>query len=182
MVESAALLAKDRPDLQIVVPVAPGLEPAPVEQAFAARGLRPTLVNGRTAEVVGAADVAVVASGTATLETALMLRPMVVVYRMSALSWAVGRLLVRVAFVSLVNLLSGKRLVPELLQSALRPEAVAAEVRRLWSPGAERDAQVDGLKALRSRLGDGPTASRVADEVLEVLDARAKDPGLSAPR
>jgi lipid-A-disaccharide synthase len=182
MVESAALLVKERPELQIVVPVAPGLERAPVEQQFAARGLRPILVNGRAAEVVGASDVVVVASGTATLETALMLRPMVVVYRMSALSWAVGRLLVRVAFVSLVNLLSGKRLVPELLQSALRPEAVAAEVRRLWSPGAERDAQVDGLKALRSRLGDGPTASRVADEVLEVLDARAKDPGLSAPR
>ena len=65
----------------------------------------------------------------------LMLRPMVVVYRMSALSWAVGRLLVRVAFVSLVNLLSGRRLVPELLQSALRPEAVAAEVRRAVDAG-----------------------------------------------
>ena len=65
---------------------------------------------------------------------------------------------------------------------AAHVKAVAAEVRRLWKPGAERDAQVDGLKALRSRLGDGPTASRVADEVLEVLDARAKDPGLSAAR
>jgi len=182
MVESAALLAGDRPELQIVVPVAPGLERAPVEQAFLARGLRATLVDGRAAEVVGASDVAVVASGTATLETALMLRPMVVVYRMSALSWAVGKLLVRVAFVSLVNLLSGRRLVPELLQSALRPEAVAAEVRRLWTPGAERDAQLDGLRALRGRLGDGPAASRVADEVLEVLDARAKDAGPSTPR
>jgi lipid-A-disaccharide synthase len=182
MVESAALLARDRPGLQIVVPIAPGLERAPVEQAFLARGLHPTLVDGRAAEVVGASDVAVVASGTATLETALMLRPMVVVYRMSALSWAVGRLLVRVAFVSLVNLLSGRRLVPELLQSALRPEAVAAEVRRLWTPGAEREAQLEGLRTLRARLGDGPTASRVADEVLEVLDARAKDAGPSTPR
>ena len=182
MVESAALLAKERPELQIVVPVAPGLERTPVEEAFAARGLRPTLVNGRAAEVVGAADVAVVASGTATLETALMLRPMVVVYRMSALSWALGRLLVRVAFVSLVNLLSGRRLVPELLQSALKPEAVAEEVRRLWGPGAAREAQVEGLQALRTRLGTGPTASRVADEVLDVMDARAKDAGPSTPR
>jgi len=182
MVESAALLAKERPELQLVVPVAPGLDRAPLEQAFAARGLRPTLVDGRAAEVVGASDVVVVASGTATLETALMLRPMVVVYRMSALSWAVGKLLVKVAFVSLVNLLSGRRLVPELLQSQLRPEAVAEEVRRLWKPGTARDAQLEGLQALRSRLGDGPTASRVADEVLEVLDARAKDAGPSTPR
>jgi lipid-A-disaccharide synthase len=180
MVESAALLAKERPELQLVVPVAPGLDRAPLEQAFAARGLRPTLVEGRAAEVVGASDVVVVASGTATLETALMLRPMVVVYRMSALSWVVGKLLVKVAFVSLVNLLSGRRLVPELLQSQLRPEAVAEEVRRLWVPGSARDAQLEGLRALRSRLGDGPTASRVADEVLEVLDARAKDAGAVA--
>jgi lipid-A-disaccharide synthase len=99
--------------------------------------------------VVGASDVAVVASGTATLETALMLRPMVVVYRMSALSWAIGKLLVKVAFVSLVNLLSGRRLVPELLQGQLRPEAVADEVRRLWAPGSARDAQLEGLQALR---------------------------------
>ncbi len=177
MVESAALLLRERPELQIVVPVAPGLDRAPLERAFAAAGLQPTLVDGRTAEVVGAADVAVVASGTAVLETALMLRPMVVVYRISALSWAVGKLLVKVAFVSLVNLLSGRRLVPELLQGALRPEAVAAEVRRLWNPGADREAQLEGLRALRTQLGHEPTATRVAEEVLEVLETRGKDPG-----
>jgi len=180
MVESAALLGRERPELQIVVPLAPGLERAPVERAFAARGLRPVLVDGRAPEAVGAADVAVVASGTATLETALMLRPMVVVYRMSALSWWVGRLLVRVAFVSLVNLLSGRRLVPELLQGGLRPEAIAEEVRRIWGPGAARDAQLEGLAALRKGLGSGPTASRVADEVLDVMDLRAKEPGAVA--
>lgn len=180
LVESAALLQRERPELQIVVPVAPGLDPAPVARAFADRGLRAVLVEGRAAEAVGAADVAVVASGTATLETALMLRPMVVVYRMSAISWAVGRLLVRVAFISLVNLLSGRRLVPELLQGALRPEAVAEEVRRLWAPGSAREAQLEGLRALRARLGGGPTAARVADEVLEVLDARVKEPAALA--
>ena len=180
MVESAVLLQRERPELQIVVPVAPGLERAPLERAFSLRGLHPTLVDGRAAEVVGAADVAVVASGTATLETALMLRPMVVVYRMSALSWAVGKLLVRVAFVSLVNLLSGRRLVPELLQGALRPQAVADEVRRLWLPGAARAAQLEGLQALRAKLGGGPTASRVADEVLDVMEVRGKEPGALA--
>ena len=180
MVDSAALLQGERPELQLVVPLAPGVDRGSVEQAFAARGLRPTLVDGRAAEVAGAADVVVVASGTATLETALMLRPMVVVYRMSALSWAVGKLLVKVAFVSLVNLLSGRRLVPELLQGALRPQAVAEDVRRLWKPRAPRAAQLDGLRALRARLGTGPTASRVADEVLDVMNLRAKDPGALA--
>ena len=180
LVESAALLAKEQPRLQIVVPVAPGIRAEGVEQAFSAAGLQPLLVAGRAAEVVGAADVAVVASGTATLETALMLRPMVVVYRMSALSWVVGRLLVKVAFVSLVNLLSGRRLVPELLQGALRPQAVAEEVRRLWAPGAAREAQLEGFRSLRAQLGSGPTASHVADEVLDVMNLRAKDPGALA--
>ena len=105
-------------------------------QAFSAHGLQPTLVHGRAhPEVVGASDVAIVASGTATLETGLMLRPMVVVYRMSTLSWWMGKLLVKVAFVSLVNLLTGRRVVPELLQGALEPGAVAAEVQRIWEPG-----------------------------------------------
>ncbi len=177
MVETAALLQRERPELQLVVPVAAGLERALLERAFAARGLHPLLVDGRTAEVVGAADVVVVASGTAVLETALMLRPMVVVYRISALSWAVGKVLVKVAFVSLVNLLSGRRLVPELLQGALRPEAVAEEVRRLWAPGPARDAQLEGLQTVKETLGHAPTAALVAEEVLEVLEARGKDAG-----
>jgi lipid-A-disaccharide synthase len=175
---TAALLARERPGLQFVVPLAPGVRRAEVERAFLRHHLHPLLVEGRTAEVAGASDVAVVASGTATLETGLMLRPMVVVYRMSSLSWLIGRALVRVPFVSLVNLLSGRRVVPELLQSALRPEAIAVEVRQLWTPGAARDAQLQGLRELRERIGVSRTAARVAEEVLEVMGARAKE----APR
>jgi lipid-A-disaccharide synthase len=181
MALSAALLARERPGLQFVVPLAPGVQPTVVKRAFLAQGVAPLLVEGRTAEVAGASDVAVVASGTATLETGLMLRPMVVIYRMSALSWLVGRLLVRVPFVSLVNLLSGRRLVPELLQSALRPQAIATEVRGVWTPGAARDAQLLGLRALRERIGVSRTAARVADEVLEVLGARAKEAPRAGP-
>jgi lipid-A-disaccharide synthase len=175
---AAGLLARERPGLQFVVPLAPGVRPAEVKRAFLLHRVNPLLVDGRTAEVAGASDVAVVASGTATLETGLMLRPMVVVYRMSGLSWLIGRMLVRVPFVSLVNLLSGRRLVPELLQGALRPEAIATEVRQLWTPGAARDAQLHGLRELRAGVGVSRTAARVADEVLEVMGARAKE----APR
>jgi lipid-A-disaccharide synthase len=181
LAESAAQLAGERPGLQFVIPLAPGVRAAEVERAFRAHGVAPVLVDGRTSEVAGASDVAVVASGTATLETGLMLRPMVVIYRMSALSWLVGRLLVRVPFISLVNLLSGRRLVPELLQGGLRPQAIVNEVRRVWTPGAERDAQLQGLRQLRERIGTAPTAARVANEVLEVLRARVKEAPRPAP-
>jgi lipid-A-disaccharide synthase len=175
LVESAALLARERPRLQIVVPVAPGMRAERIAEAFSSQGLQPALVAGRAPEVVGASDAAIVASGTATLEAGLMLRPMVVVYRMSAFSWWMGKLLVKVGFVSLVNLLTGRRVVPELLQGALQPGAVAEEVRRIWEPGEARQAQLEGLRELRARVGRHDTAARVADEVLEVMEARAKE-------
>jgi lipid-A-disaccharide synthase len=171
LVASAALLAAEHPGLQILVPVAPGVDASTIEAAFRAHGLTPVLVPGRAAEVVGASDVALVTSGTAALEAGLMLRPLVVVYRVSAVSWLLARALVRVAFISLVNLLAGRRVIPELLQGALTPANVVAEVHRVWSDGPERRAMVEGLRAVREGLGRSDVSARAADEVLAVLDA-----------
>jgi lipid-A-disaccharide synthase len=173
LVQSAVLVAKDHPGLQVVVPLAPGVDGARVAEAFRAEGLAVVLVVGRAAEVVGAAEVALVTSGTAALEAGLMLRPLVVVYRVSALSALVARLLVRVAFVSLVNLLAGRRVIPELLQGALTPANVLAEVRRVWDEGPARTAMLEGLKEVRALLGHADASARAADEVLEVLDKKA---------
>jgi len=129
--------------------------------------------------VAGASDVALVTSGTAALETGLMLRPLVVVYRVSALSALLARLLVRVAYVSLVNLLAGRRLIPELLQEALTPANVVAEVRRVWDEGPERTAMVEGLREVRALLGTAQASERAADEVLRVLDASGALPGVA---
>jgi lipid-A-disaccharide synthase len=170
LVESAALVAEEHPGLQIVVPLAPGVAGAQVSAAFRARGLEAVLVVGQAAEVVGACNVALVTSGTAALEAGLMLRPLVVVYRVSALSALVARLLVRVSFVSLVNLLAGRSVVPELLQGALTPANVLREVRRVWEEGPERRRMVDGLREVKALLGHAPASERAAQQVLEVLD------------
>jgi lipid-A-disaccharide synthase len=163
LVESARLIAKDRPGLKVVVPIAPGLERAPIEARFS--GLDVTFIEGRAAEVVGASDVALVASGTATLEAGLMHRPLVVVYRLAPVSYLVGRALVKLEHFSLVNLLADRGLVPELLQGAFTPQAVADAARPLWE-GPAREAQLTGLEALRAKLGGPGAASRAADEVL----------------
>ncbi len=173
LVESAALVALDHPGLQVVVPLAPGVSEALVKASFLAHGLEPVLVQGRVAEVVGASDVALVTSGTAALEAGLMLRPLVVVYRVSVLSALLARLLVRVAYVSLVNLLAGRRVVPELLQGALTPANVLAEVRRVWAEGPERKAMLEGLGEVRALLGQSDASERAATQVLEVLEAHA---------
>jgi lipid-A-disaccharide synthase len=116
----------------------------------------------------------VVASGTATLEAGLMQRPLVVVYRVSFFTYLVGRMLLKVAHVALVNLLAGRRVVPELLQGDMTPERIATEVRRVWEPGAPREEMLRGLTEVRGRLGDTGAAVRAAEAVLELLPPAAK--------
>ncbi len=167
---AARLLLARRPDLQLVVPVAPTIDRATLPTG----GLPVTFVAGRAPDVLRSADAAIVASGTATLEGALAQVPLVVVYRLSWLSWIIGKLLVRLQFVSLVNLLAGRLLVPELLQRACTSEAIAEQAGALLEPGAPRDAQLAGLREIRQELvpaGAPNAARRAAQELLQVLES-----------
>ena len=172
MLEAAELIRARRPDAQFVVPVAPTL-PAEALQPYLARhaALDVKLAPGRVDEAVGAADAALVKSGTSVLETALMLRPMVVVYRLSWLTYLVGRLFVRLAHFALVNLLAGRTLVPELLQRQATPERMATELLPLLDDGAARADQLRGLAEVRSSLGEPGAPRRVAEELLAHLEA-----------
>ncbi len=174
MVSAAKQLSAERPGLQIVVPVAPTIPQEEITSRFEGSGLSPRLVEGRAPEVVGASDAAIVASGTAVLEAGLMQRPLVVIYRVSLLTYLIGLLLLKVAHVALVNLLVGRRLVPELIQGDMKPERIAAEVRRLWDPGAPREEMLRGLEEVRGRLGGPGAAERAAEAVLELLPAPDK--------
>ena len=170
MLAAARDLRARKPDLQLVVPVAPTLDRALLHAEDV------IFVEGRAPEVLAAADAAIVTSGTATLEAGLAGTPLVVVYRTSWLSWLIGRLLVRVRFISLVNLLAGRALVPELLQSECTKERIAAAAAPLLEDSPERAAQMEGLRAIRQSLdpdGSPGAARRAAREVLALLEARA---------
>ena len=164
----AARVIAQRPGTQVVVPVAPGLPREFVAAPFLAAGVTPVLIDGRAAEVVGACEVALVASGTATLEAGLMRRPLVAVYRVNALSYAVGKMLVRIPFFCLVNLLVGKKVVPELLQGDMTVDRVALALESLWS-GPAREECLAGLELLREKLGPAGASARVAKEVLALI-------------
>ncbi|MEW5742749.1 MAG: lipid-A-disaccharide synthase [Myxococcota bacterium] len=168
LVEVCRRVKAQRPNVEVVIPVAPGLPRELLSVRFEGTGLTPRFIDGRAAEVVGACDVAVVASGTATLEAGLMRRPMVVVYRVNAISYQVGKALVRIPFFSLINLLAGKRVVPELLQADFNVDRVLQELEPLWS-GPAREACLAGLDEVRSVLGAKGAADRVADEVLAMV-------------
>ena len=166
---AARALRARQPGLQLVVPVAPTIDRALLHAPDV------VFLDGRAPELLAASDAAIVASGTATLEAALAQTPLVVVYRTSWLTWLVGRLLVRVRFVSLVNLLAGRALVPELLQTECTPERIAAAAAPLLEESPARGAQLEGLRALRDLLapaGAPHAARRVAAEVLQLLDGR----------
>ena len=174
LVGAAQRLAAERPGLQVVVPVAPTIPREEVLQRFEGSGVTPVLVDGRAPEVVGASDAAVVASGTAALEAGLMQRPLVVVYRVSRVTYWVGRMMLKVAHVALVNLLANRRVVPELLQDDLTPERVAEEVQRVWGPGPAREEMLRGLAEVRGVLGEHGAAARAAAAVAELLPPPAR--------
>jgi lipid-A-disaccharide synthase len=170
MLGAAARLAEAGP-LQIIVPVAPTVDARRLARLVEGQKLpvhlSVHLMVGRTADLLAAADAAFVASGTATLETLLAGRPMVVVYRVSWLTWLIGRLLVRVAHVAIVNLLAGRRLVPELLQGAMKPEAMAAALRQVWEDSGKRAELLAGYQSVRESLGGPGASDRVAAVLLE---------------
>jgi lipid-A-disaccharide synthase len=173
MLDAATRLTLGR-KIQFVIPVAASLDPLWLEstllECYVGRATVRTVTNA-TYDVLQHSEVAVVASGTATLEAALCERPMVVVYRVSPLSWLVGKLLVKVPFYSIVNLLAGKPLVTELMQTNFSAQNVAAQVAYLLDHPEAHESMARELRALRSRLGPGGAIGRAADAVLGVLKA-----------
>jgi lipid-A-disaccharide synthase len=127
----------------------------------------PIVANDR-GEAVAAADVSLSSSGTATLESAILGTPPVVMYRLSRATYALGKLLVRVPYFSLVNIVAGKYVVPELIQSDVNGERIAAEVRKLVAPERKNAIRAE-LARVRELLGEPGTSRRVAEEIHKMV-------------
>ena len=131
------------------------------------------LLRGASHDALAHADVAVIASGTATIEGALLGTPMAVVYRVTEPTWWLGRLLVRTPFYSMVNLVAGRRVVPELIQADFTPERLSGEVERLLNDEqarAEMQAQLRDVAARLNAAGD--PFERAAGRAMELLETR----------
>jgi lipid-A-disaccharide synthase len=159
---------------QIVVAVAPGLDASRLGKNFPA-GWNVSLITDETYNALAAADLAIVSSGTATVETALLGKPMIVIYRLSPLTARLAKPLVRTKYFSMVNLIAGHAVVPELIQDDFTPQRVASEVESLLSnPGTAnpRVAQMKrGLQEVQKLLGPPGAVDRAADEIVRLLQA-----------
>ena len=176
LADAARLVAARVPRAQFVVARAPSLDArlfAPVTPPAFADGPPLAIVEGRTDDVLAAADVAITASGTATVQAALHLRPMVIVYRLSPLTYALGKPLVRVDTYGMVNLVAGRRVAAELIQSTFTPEAVAEETVRLLTDETAAQEMRLALGEVREKLGRPGASRRAAEAVLRV--ARSAD-------
>lgn len=169
MVGAAEILKKGRyPKTRCLLPLAPTIDPRLIEDLIAGAAVD-VLVEKDIYEVLAGCDVAMVTSGTATLETAIMGVPMVIVYRISRLSYWIGKRVVKVPFIGLVNLVAGESVVAELIQDEVTPERIAVEARRLLEDRESRIRVMEGLKRVRGLLGAGGASERTARIAMEMM-------------
>ncbi|MCC5849845.1 MAG: lipid-A-disaccharide synthase [Verrucomicrobia bacterium] len=171
MVEAAERLRKTVPNLQVRV--------AAADESLAAwmrdwlgqnpEVTPPELVVGKTRALVKGADAALVTSGTATLETALLGTPMLVVYKTSALTYAVGKRVVKVKYIGMVNLVAGREVCPEFIQDRAEPENLAKAMAPLLRDSVERKEMMKGLSEVRGKLLSDEGGAKPAECVLELL-------------
>lgn len=179
MLAAFRLVKQKRPELQAAIPVAATFELEWMKEQFSPDD-QIAVVPGRSRELLCAADAAVVASGTATLEAALAAVPFLVVYRLSTLTYSIGKVLVRgVSYISIVNLIAGKKVVEELLQQDANAERIAQELESLLGDEERRELMNHEFRLVHDHLASGVdveslVAGRVAKSALELINETRK--------
>ncbi len=164
MRDAAELIRRVRPRARFVLALAPTVDERAVKSVLGASDV--AVVRGQTYAVMRAADLLLVTSGTATLEAALLGTPMIVCYRLTALSELIARMLVRVPWMSLPNLVAGRAVVPELYRQATTPQGLAETALALLTNEERLAAQRAAFAELGEQLGSGGVAARAAALVL----------------
>ncbi len=168
---AAARMEQLNPDVSFIV-ATPGETEVPLIGETISGIIGPTnwdIVANRTREVLRQADAAIVASGTATIETALMRCPMVVVYKVNPITYLLGKLLIKIDNIGMVNIVAGREICPELIQSAASARAISDSVLPLIEDTPERRSMLEGLDEVRQAMGEGGAAEHAAEVVLKEL-------------
>jgi len=170
MLESAKLLQERFSDLQFILPLASSVDREEVDRKVAESGVAVTVIAGKNYDVMQTCDAIIAASGTVTMEIALFGVPMVIVYKASPLTFAIGIRLLNVEHVGICNIVAGERIVPELLQNEAEPLKITAELTRMLVDSQYAESIRNKLLKVRSLLGDSGASGRVARLAMELME------------
>jgi lipid-A-disaccharide synthase len=169
LLASAHLLQKEIPDLQFVIPLAPGLPKTFLTPWMKNISVPVKVVEGFTYDVMNLSELLIAASGTVTLEGAILGKPMIIIYKVSLPSSWVARALVRLDHIVLVNLVAEKEIAPELLQRDVNPQRISDEALRILRDPLLSRKMVECMNEVRQKLGEPGAAERAAHIALSVL-------------
>ncbi len=169
LLASAHLLQKEIPDLQFVIPLAPGIPKATLSSQMKNISVPVKVVEGFTYDVMNLCELLITASGTATLEGAILGKPMIIIYKVSFPSYWVGRALIRVDHIGLVNLVVEKEIAPELIQKDVNPQRIADEAFRILKDPLLSRKMSESMGEVRQKLGEPGAAQRAARIVHSML-------------
>jgi lipid-A-disaccharide synthase len=169
MVEAVELLKEKSPGIRCIIPIAPTISVDLIKSILKNYPIKIDLSNSNIYDVLSDCHAAMVTSGTATLETALMRVPMVVAYKLSTLSYWAGRLMVDVPYISLANLVAGEQVVTELLQNDVTPVRIAEEMTLILYDNKVREEMIKKMGKMRKRLGKGSASIKTAEIAVEMI-------------
>ena len=174
MLGAAVLIHKEFPQAQFIIPVAPGIREEDIRERVTQHGLAVSIVKDQLHQALHICHLVLVASGTATLETALMKKPMIIMYRIALLTYLVGRLMIRVPTIGLANIVAGKQIVPELIQGDASPQRIFQEAVSLLKDAKRMTAMEQELARVGELLGSRGASERVAGIAYDMINKKAE--------
>ncbi|MCB9758071.1 MAG: lipid-A-disaccharide synthase [Candidatus Omnitrophica bacterium] len=169
MLDAAKIMHTQDPRFQFLILKASNLAPELFKNFLTQKSFPLKLIDGHFHDGLNACDICMVASGTATLETALLLKPMVIVYKTSFLTFTLAKALIKIPYIGLVNVVAGKKIVPECIQDNANGSAIAAELKKIYQNPSEFDTMCANLEKVKISLGASGASKRAAESILRFL-------------
>ncbi len=169
MLRAAAKIKRSLKGVQFLLPVAASIFEKKISRMVRRSGIEVKLINNNIYDLMSVSDLVITASGTATLEAACLATPMIVVYKTSLITWILGHILIKFSYVSLPNILAGKRIVPELLQFRATSNRLANLTLSLWEDSQKLEQMKIELNKVTRKLGEPGAIERAAQVVVESL-------------
>jgi len=171
MLKSACLISKEISDAQFILIKSSVVGLNVFQEIIKNFNLPITIIDKNHYDAINCCDLAMVASGTATLETAIINKPMVLIYKVNFLTWVIARLLIKIPYIGLVNVVAGKKIIPEFIQFDAQPKKISAACLDLLNSNAKSNLMKSELAKVKEKLGAPGANSKAAKEILKFINA-----------